>query len=323
MKRIRFALALFLSLFAVFASYSYGFGDLMNDMIKEGKNGSEEEKANMDALESVIKVVTEIEPEDEYFIGRTVAATITAQYPVYKKAPKATLYLNRICAALTMNSEQPYLYNGYHVAIIDTDEINAMATPGGHIFVSRGLIKACDSEDALAAVLAHEIGHIQLKHNINAIKTNRVTDAAGKIGKATLLEEKNKNSDLVKIERVLEKSGVDVAKVEGQAMELYDNASTAANTLVNSGYSQSQEFKADETALNLMVAAGYDPNAMVDMLNLISGNTETGGWNSTHPKPQDRIKKVNAKLKKLNKTYTFTGKEERKARFQTNTAELQ
>ncbi len=323
MKRIRFALALFLSLFAVFASYSYGFGDLMNDMMKEGKNGSEEEKANMDALESVIKVVTEIEPEDEYFIGRTVAATITAQYPVYKKAPKATLYLNRICAALTMNSEQPYLYKGYHVAIIDTDEINAMATPGGHIFVSRGLIKACDSEDALAAVLAHEIGHIQLKHSINAIKTNRVTDAAGKIGKATLLEEKNKNSDLVKIERVLEKSGVDVAKVEGQAMELYDNASTAANTLVNSGYSQSQEFKADETALNLMVAAGYDPNAMVDMLNLISGNTETGGWNSTHPKPQDRIKKVNAKLKKLNKTYTFTGKEERKARFQTNTAELQ
>ncbi len=323
MKRIRFALALFLSLFAVFASYSYGFGDLMNDMMKEGKNGSEEEKANMDALESVIKVVTEIEPEDEYFIGRTVAATITAQYPVYKKAPKATLYLNRICAALTMNSEQPYLYKGYHVAIIDTDEINAMATPGGHIFVSRGLIKACDSEDALAAVLAHEIGHIQLKHSINAIKTNRVTDAAGKIGKATLLEEKNKNSDLVKIERVLEKSGVDVAKVEGQAMELYDNASTAANTLVNSGYSQSQEFKADETALNLMVAAGYDPNAMVDMLNLISGNTETGGWNSTHPKPQDRIKKVNAKLKKLNKNYTFTGKEERKARFQTNTAELQ
>ena len=73
-----------------------------------------------------------ITPEEAYYIGRTVAAIITKNYKIYD-SPDATRYLNKICSAITINSAMPYLYKGYYVAILDTDEINALATPGGHI----------------------------------------------------------------------------------------------------------------------------------------------------------------------------------------------
>ena len=94
----------------------------------------------------------EITPEQEYYIGRAVAGTILEKYNVYNSA-KMQKYLNEICSAIVINSDKPVLYKGYYVAILDTDEVNAFATSGGHILVSRGLLQCAKSEDALAAVL--------------------------------------------------------------------------------------------------------------------------------------------------------------------------
>lgn len=248
-----------------------------------------------DSIKSIDEASEEITPENEYYIGRSVAAAITSKYAVYKDAPQMTAYLNAICGAITMNSDMPFLYRNYCVVIMDTDEINAMATPGGHIFISRGLINACNSEDELAAVIAHEIAHIQLKHSISAIKTSRISGAVAQSLKATAMI-----GAVVANDRLEQKTGISLSDNEMQVVleataSFSDITNEIAEKLINSGFSKSQEYDADEKALTLMADAGYDPRAMLDMLSAIptGGNH---GWDATHPSPKDRIKKVNNAL---------------------------
>lgn len=273
--------------------------------------------AIVSSIESIEEATEEITPENEYYIGRSVAATITSKWPVYRNAPETTAYLNAICGAITLNSDMPYLYRNYCVAILDTDEINAMATPGGHIFISRGLIRAVDSEDALAAVIAHEIAHIQLKHSISAIKASRITGAATQAVRASAmasvvllndtLDEKGYGFSDEKMERILE------------ATETFSSITEEiTEKLVNSGFSKSQEFEADEMALSLMADAGYNPHAMLEMLEMIPSGSNHG-WGATHPEPEERIKKVSKELDGMNVSrISSSARKARTARFEAN-----
>jgi predicted Zn-dependent protease len=232
--------------------------------------------------EAIGRAAEEITPEQEYYIGRAVAANILTNYKIWENSPALTAYLNRICSAIVINSPRPEIYNGYHVVILDSEEINAFATSGGHIFVTRGLIACTDSEDSLAGVIAHEIAHIQLQHSIKAIKTSRITQALLVTGV----------------------SGVGIA-AEGMSLaELTDvfneSVGEIVGTLVNNGYSQTQEFDADNNALALMAAAGYEPSALISMLQVLEKNQSggSGGFNKTHPTPARRITNARLSLEK-------------------------
>ena len=210
-------------------------------------------------------------PEQEYYIGRAVAANILSTYKIWDEDPVLTNYLNLICAAIVLNSPQPTLFNGYHTAILDTNEINAFATSGGHIFVTRGLINAAKTEDALAGVLAHEIAHIQLKHGIKAIKTSRMTEAILITAAAGAANAK----------------GMDVNELSDIFNE---SVSEIMQTMVSSGYSREQEYEADIAAMHLMAAAGYEPSVFIDMLNELKAVYTAGsGFSKTHPSPGQRI----------------------------------
>jgi len=214
----------------------------------------------------------EITPEQEYFIGRAVAANILSSYRLYTGNPALTSYLNYICAAITLNSPRPDVFNGYHVAILDSNEINAFATSGGHIFVTRGLINAAKSEDALAAAIAHEVAHIQLQHSIKAIKTSRITQALIVTGTSTAGAA----------------SGMNV----NQLTDVFnESVGEIVQTVVNNGYSQSQEFDADNTAMSLLASAGYSPSGLTEMLGELrtAQSNSSGGFNKTHPSPAQRI----------------------------------
>ena len=243
-------------------------------------------------FKTVEVVHEEYYPEDEYEIGRSVAATISNKYDIYTDAPGLTMYLNKICQTIVENSNAPNLYNGYRVAIIDSDEINALSTPGGHIFISRGLIACSDSEDALAAIIAHEIAHIQLKHGVGAIKTNKLVNIGISIGKDMASSVAKKHN--------LNKRGISDKVFDS----FISSVSVVAETLINSGFSQDQEFKADEEALKLMADAGYDPVAMIEMLeHLPCTDRESSlieGWNKTHPAPEERIRNAEFNLIFLN-----------------------
>lgn len=238
------------------------------------------------SIASIASASAPITAEQEYYIGRSVAASILNAYTVYDNAP-LTEYVNNVVQVLAINSERPELYNGYCVAILDTDQINAFATSGGHIFVTRGLLSCASSEDALAAVLAHEIAHIQLAHGIEAIKSDRNNNAVGStvVAGLVVMTMDNDSDSLFSPENVLS----------------YGNAiNTGVSTLMDKGYSKSQEYDADATALKIMEATGYNPFAMTDMLSLLKERQphSSGGFSDTHPSAENRLKKVKKELKK-------------------------
>jgi predicted Zn-dependent protease len=225
------------------------------------------------SADAFAKAAEDITPDQEYYIGRAVAANILGTYKLYTTSPALTAYLNRICGALTINSPKPEIYNGYHVAILDSAEINAFATSGGHIYITRGLIACTDSEDALASVLAHEISHIQLQHSLKAIKASRWTQAV-----TTTASSVASNSEKL-------------AQLTGNFKESIGDIVT---TLISNGYSQAQEFDADTNALSLLASAGYEPLSILDVLHALEKNqgSNSGGFNKTHPTPAKRITNV-------------------------------
>lgn len=237
----------------------------------------------IDVAAPIAKAAEPIENKEEYYIGREVAAIILNNYKLYddKKLEK---YLNLICMTLVINSDIPEIYNGYHVAILDTDEINAFATSGGHILVTRGLLNCADSEEAIAGVLAHELGHIQLKHGIKAIKANRFTNAA------------------------IESTGnAAYGKDAAADMQFLQEASKAIiTTMVDSGYSKTQEYEADKFAVQLMAKAGYDPAGMCEMLKIMHQRQKNDkrGFGKTHPSADSRIRKLEKTAAKLSGNYS-------------------
>ncbi len=231
------------------------------------------------ATSSVAEASAPISAEQEYYIGRSVAASILGSYDVYENNV-LTEYVNKVCQVLVINSGREELFKGYSVAILDSDQINAFATSGGHIFVTRGLVSCAESEDALAAVVAHEIAHVQLKHGVKAIKSDRWTDAALASAGAALN-----------------------ALSEGEMNEVVESFDESVNsivsTMVNTGYSQSQEYEADALALEIMDSAGYNPAAMTKMLTQLQEKQpkSSGGFAKTHPSAEKRLSKVKKELK--------------------------
>jgi predicted Zn-dependent protease len=216
----------------------------------------------------------EITPVQEYYIGRSIGAVILEKYPPYR-APDANRYLNLLGQTLATASEKPNTYGGYHFLILDSDDINALAAPGGHIFITRGLLRCCAHEDAAAAVLAHEIGHVQRQHGLRAIQTSRLTNALTIIG----------------AESAKQFGGADLANLT----EAFEGAlNDIAQTLINNGYSRNLEYEADADAAAILKRLGYDPNGLVDMLQVMDQKLKPGGLDfaKTHPDPKDRIRRV-------------------------------
>ena len=264
------------------------------------------------AVNSINKATENFTPENEYYIGRSVAAAVISKYPLEKESDPVNEYLNNICTAITVNSPLPYLYKGYYVAVLDSNEINAISTPGGHILISRGLIESCNSEDELASVIAHEIAHIQLKHSIKVIESSRIAAASLDTAKAVALVVYDNTAKSTK--------NFDKDEFKEKVTVLWDVQSELVNTLVENGYSQQQEFDADQYAVELMLSAGYNPEAMSSMLTNIAKNSTFGGWNKTHPSAATR----NLNVKKQLKILKYKGKysAERTERFNAIKSEL-
>jgi predicted Zn-dependent protease len=228
--------------------------------------------------EAVAKSFEDITPEQEYYVGRAVGANILAKYPPYPEA-RANGYLNLLGQSLAQVSDRPETFGGYHFLVLDSPEINAFAAPGGLIFVSRGLLACANSEDGVAAILAHEIGHVVKQHGLKAIKTARFKDAGLAIGMAA----------------VEELGPSELAKVTAAFSGTIDDITS---TLVNSGYSRGAEKEADLAAVDILKRAGYDPYALLRMLQAMESRLQPGGpgFGKTHPDPEDRIASIREAL---------------------------
>ena len=228
--------------------------------------------------QAVSKSFEDITPEQEYYIGRTVGARILQTYKPYDN-PAANRYINTLGQTLAQASDFPETYGGYHFLIQDSDEINAFAAPGGFIFVTRGILRCCQHEDAVAAVLAHEIGHVQSRHGLQAIKKSRVTDAV----------------TILAVESAKTFGGEELASLT-QTFE--DSITDITSTLVVNGYSRAFEYQADSGAVNILYRVGYNPSGLVDMLRVMEQRLKPGGndFVKTHPSPQKRISEIESYL---------------------------
>ncbi|MHC6201973.1 M48 family metalloprotease [Breznakiellaceae bacterium SP9] len=226
---------------------------------------------------------------DGYYIGRSVGANILSKYKVYTANPALTEYLNEILQAIVVNSPRPEFYNGYHLLILDSPEINGFASSGGHIFITKGLVQIATSEDVLAAVIAHEVAHIQKEHALAIIADMKVYNNLRAIGDMAL-NEAAAAANLSPAER---------------ALMFNDRVNDMVKALTTSGFSKAQEFEADTEALALLAGAGYNPKALSDLLYLMGTKTKlSGNMLSTHPSPAERISNVQKSLSKYRVTDT-------------------
>jgi len=230
---------------------------------------------------AVSRSLEDFTPEQEYYIGRAVGAVVLSKYPVYANAP-VNQYVNTLGQTLAAASNKPELFGGYHFIVLDSNDINAFATPSGLIFVTRGLIRCCPTEDALAAVLAHEIGHVQLRHGMQSIEKARMTEAL-----TVLAQEGAKTLG---------------SREVAQLTETFSGAiSDIANSMISNGYSRTFEYQADQASVDLTRRIGYNPEGLIDMLTFMEKKLKPGGLDfaKTHPAPRNRI----TEIRSHNKTF--------------------
>ncbi|AKQ69457.1 Putative Zn-dependent protease [Myxococcus hansupus] len=197
-------------------------------------------------------------------------------------------YLNVVGKNLAAQSARPTLEWTFGV-LDDTSQFNAMSAPGGYIFVTRKLLQGLENEGELAGVLAHEIAHVTLKHAIRQYGATKVkTCELVTYGEAMLAPawvkalSAGRNGD----------GTLDLDNEPG----LLGYLSEKTIELMEKGNSREQEFEADRIAVELMLSAGYDPQAYQALL----AKTEDGGGTfANHPKKKERQDHIRAHVQSL------------------------
>jgi beta-barrel assembly-enhancing protease len=224
------------------------------------------------SVTSAVQASRPISDSEEYYVGRAVCARILAQYQLINNW-RLTEYVNTVGTTVAIYSDKPITYGGYHFGVLDTMEPNAFACPGGMILVSKGMVMTARTEDELAAVLAHEIGHISHRDGISSIQQSRWSSALTAMGSQAV--HTYGSSSLSQMVSLFEGSIDDVFK-----------------TLVVNGYSRSAEMSADEAAFGYLVKAGYNPHALRTVLETLNKSPQSGGIMKTHPGTSDRIEAI-------------------------------
>ncbi len=195
-------------------------------------------------------VYSEIGPVQEFQLGRAVAARVLPLYPVLPQNDPRTVYVNKLGHAIVAASNDPMPYHGYSFIMLDTEEVNAFAVPGGFVFVTTGMLKFLNDEDELAAILGHEMGHIELRHGMRAVGTEKI----------------------LKLFSLLKELGTAKGQGGGQEMladqvrQLVDEVFEKMFTSVRNGYGIETESQADWRSIQLSRTLGYDTMALYEVL---------------------------------------------------------
>ncbi len=254
---------------------AFGLGDIVDTIT------SDEAQSAFNVIETFSAASHEITEVEEYFLGRSVAATILTMYQPLDN-PALQQYVNLIGQTVACSSPQPTLFGGYHFMVLDSDQINALACPGGCIFIFSGLIDKAANEDELAAIIAHEVSHVALSHGISSIDQARWTEFG-----VTVAQESSEQWG----------SG----EVQSAVNDYGDLVEDVVSNLITKGYSRDTEYQADSLAVEICSAAGYDPEALTEVLVKLSetDNRSGPGFWETHPSPEDRLEAVSEVLSTL------------------------
>lgn len=221
-------------------------------------------------------------------IGKEEHEKVAGSQAFYEEE-KLLAYVREIGARVAAVSDRPDLE--YQFFIIDSPDINAFALPGGYVYVNRGLLLFMNSEAQLAAVLAHEIGHITARHAVQQHARGALANTAATVG------------------------GFVTAVVTGSGYvgsQISEVASIWAQTGL-SGFGREHELEADSLGAEYIANAGYDPIAVIDVVTVlknqedfnrrISNNTQSyHGLFATHPRNDTRLQQAIASVANLSDT---------------------
>ncbi|MBF0236558.1 MAG: M48 family metalloprotease [SAR324 cluster bacterium] len=213
-------------------------------------------------------VFSENDIRAEIQFGRNLAARILSRYKMNQEE-RMNRYVALMGSGLAAQLGRNELT--WHFGVLDTDDINAYACPGGYVFITRGAIQKMSNEAELAGVLAHEIGHVNLRHVVQALNIKGKNDSTS----ATLAQLIGGSTESFRV--------------------VFDQLTEQAYKLLfEQGLEQKDEFEADAYATQSLVSTNYQVQPYLDYLEKltpVSGNTVTV-LSKTHPSPAQRVLKL-------------------------------
>lgn len=209
--------------------------------------------------------------EAEIVFGRELSARILGNYSLIDDE-RITRYVNLVGKALALYAGRPELE--FYFGVLDTEEVNAFATPGGYVFITKAALMKMDNEAQLAGVLGHEIAHIVEKHVVKELHIKG--DEGSAAGGITGLIGGTTETIRVALDQAL------------------DNAT---NILFNKGYKVADEIEADRVGILLASLAGYDPLALKEFLSSVrSFEVEDKTYKGEHPVFEVRMREIDKTL---------------------------
>jgi predicted Zn-dependent protease len=241
---------------------------------KEESAGDKKKDPDQIGNRDVDKGINFYSLEKEIALGKQLAQEVERQAKVIDD-PVIAEYVSRVGQNLVRNSDAKVPFT---IKVLDTEEVNAFALPGGFFFVNSGLILKADSEAELAGVMAHEIAHVAARHG-----TKQAT-----------------KGDLARI-------GMTVASIVVPYSMAGYGALQGANILIPMGFltfSRSMEREADYLGLQYLYKAGYDPTSFVDFFEKLQSMEKKKPGSlakvfATHPMNEDRIKAAQNEIQNI------------------------
>jgi predicted Zn-dependent protease len=200
--------------------------------------------------------------EEEIALGREITGNLLGAAPLVKDEALQK-YVNSVGRWVASQSERPDL--PWHFGVIDSDDLNAFAAPGGYVMVTKGLYRKMNNEAQLAGVLGHEIGHVVAKHQLKVLQKQQLLNFG-----ASFLSKK-----LGKDNKVISKAIGSGAEISARSLD------------------KDAEFEADRLGVSYATRSGYEPFGLTDVLQIMG---QTGKNDSsvallfkTHPHPDERL----------------------------------
>ncbi len=214
-------------------------------------------------------------PKQDIQVGRDASAQADKQLPLVND-PEVAGYVNslgrRLTAVAPVNSDYPWTFK-----VVNSQDINAFALPGGFIYVNRGAIEAAEDEAQIAGVIAHESGHVVMRHGTHRASQVMLAQAPLAILGGILGESSSLTSQLAQM-----------------------GIGFGVNSILMKN-SRDAESQADQVGAYVLYHAGYDPRAMAQFFEIIEKKypQRTLEFFSDHPSPENRIQKVDAIIPQL------------------------
>ena len=228
------------------------------------------------AAKSLFEGIT-LGEEDEIRIGVGLYPRMIASFGGAYKNSKVQSAMRRFADPLIRTTARPNL--PWEIVVLDDNTVNAWALPGGKLAVNKGLLQYTASDHDLAAVIAHEIGHVEKSHALKEMRSGKFTSFVTEAGAVAIRSQAESGAETFMTDMVL------------------DALSSAIIKLVTSGYSRSAELEADSHLLHVFDLAGYDPKLAsgfyLTLLQLIPPDAKgSTSLFSTHPETRERADRL-------------------------------